>query len=414
MTTAFALLALVLGAVPPAEADLIVKAKVLHLGDGRVLKDAVVVVADGKIAFVGAALPAGTTAKETVEVADAHVTPGFVEGSTHAGLPRGASENEEGSETTPNFRVSRAVDASSEAFDRLLDVGVTTMVVVPGNRNSFGGVGAAMKPREGGLQKKLLRDGVMAQAVATTEAAARNSPPGRGFFSRGGPGLFNRRPTTRLGVVFELRRGLNEGAGAVANPEWKSGFDDATTAGLASIVKGDLPLAFVVGNDTDCLAAVRIAEEFGVKRFYLQDAGEAARCAKVLAAKKVSALIGAATFQEFPTSFSARANLMAGPKVLADAGVRFALSRGSWADGATLRDFAVAAVRGGLDPAKAIAAVTGDAAKILGLSDRVGLLEAGRDADLLVFSGDPLSPSSRLAAVVLDGRVVRRADRSQP
>ena len=75
---------------------------------------------------------------------------------------------------------------------------------------------------------------------------------------------------------------------------------------------------------------------------------------------------------------------------------------------------AVDAVRGGLDPAKAVAAVTGDAAKILGLSDRVGLLEAGRDADLLVFSGDPLSPSSRLAAVVLDGRVVRRADRSQP
>ncbi len=411
MFSTFALLAVLSAGVPQGvpEMDLLIRAKTLYVGDGRVLNDVVIGASGGKIVFVGSSAPAGSAPKETLEFADLHVTPGFVEGSTYAGLPRGASENEEGVETTPEFRISDAVDTSDDAFDRLLDVGVTTAVVVPGKRNVFGGLSAALKPRAGGLKEKLLRNDVSSLAVADRDPTAGNSPPDRGFFSRSGPGLFNRRPSTRMGVVFELRRGLQEGAGRNSGAGWTALYPEPAGLALARAARGEIPFAFIASNSTDALAAIRIAEEFGVKNYYLQDAGEAAFVAGKLASKKIGALIGPASFQAFSTSEGARSALMNAPRVLADAGVTFGLSRGGAQDGSTLRDFAIAAHRGGLKPGRAVAAVTGDPAKITGLADRVGQVAVGLDADLLLFEGDPLAPSSRLAAVVLDGKVVRRA-----
>lgn len=393
----------------PPDADLLVRAKTLYVGDGRVLTDAAVVVANGKIAYVGPASGAGP-AKEEIHVADAVVTPGFVEGSCYAGLPRGAAENEEGRETTPGVRVATAVDPDSEDFERLLDQGVTTLVVCPGTRNVFGGLSVALKPRKGGIAAMTLREDVALQAVANRDPTARNSPPGRGFFRAGAPGLYNRRPTTRMGVVFELRRALQEGAGRAAGGPWSPNYDETDGPALARAVRGDVPVAFVASNETDALAAIRIADEFGVKRYYLQDAGEAARVRAKLAEKKVPVLLGLTTFNEASTSEGDRSGLITSPRLLADAGVPFAVSRGSWAPGTTLRDGASAAARGGLAAGRAIAAVTGAPAKIVGVADRTGTLEVGKDADLLVFAGDPLSPASPLKVVVLDGKIVRRAD----
>lgn len=411
MLSTFALLAVLAAGVPQGapETDLLIRAKTLYVGDGRVLTDVVIGAAGGKIVFVGPAAPAGAAPKETLEFGELYVTPGFVEGSTYAGLPRGASENEEGVETTPEFRISDAVDTADEAFDRLLDVGVTTAVVVPGKRNVFGGLSAALKPRKGGLAEKLLRNDVSSLAVADRDPASGNSPPGRGFFSRSGPGLFNRRPSTRMGVVFELRRGLQEGAGRNSGAPWTALYPEPAGLALARAAKGEVPFAFIASNATDALAAIRIAEEFGVKNYYLQDAGEAVFVAEKLASKKIGALIGPASFQAFSTSEAARSGLMNAPKTLAAKGVTFALSRGGSEDGSTLRDFAIAAHRGGLDAGRAVAAITGAPAKITGLADRVGVVAVGMDADLLLFEGDPLAPSSRLAAVVMDGKVVRRS-----
>ncbi|HYC77830.1 MAG TPA: amidohydrolase family protein [Planctomycetota bacterium] len=388
--------------------DLLVRARTLYVGDGRVLKDAAVVVAGGRIVSVGAA-PAAA-AKETLDVAEACVTPGFVEGSCHAGLPRGGAENEEGSEVTPGIRVLDAVEPGAEEFARLLEQGVTTMIVTPGHRNVIGGLSCALKPRKGGVDAMLLRDEIAQLAALNREPAIRNSPPGGRFFRIGAPGLYNRRPATRLGVVFEVRRALMEGAGRLRSDGWLEQFDDVDGAPLARAVDGGTPIAFVANTETDILAALRIADEFGVKRWYVQDAVEAERVREQLARRKVDVMIGAVSFQAAPATQFDRGGLMGAPRRLADAGVRFAISRGTSRPGATLRDYAIAAARGGLPPGRAVAAVTGDPARIVGVADRVGTVEAGKDADLLVFAGDVLSPAASLACVVLDGRVVYRAE----
>jgi imidazolonepropionase-like amidohydrolase len=411
MLSALAFLA-ALAAVPtqlPPELDVLIRARVLYVGDGTMKSNAAIGVQGGKIAFVADAPPAGTTAKRTLEIAEAYVTPGFVEGTTHAGLPRGGAENEEGAESTPQWRTSEAIDPRSEEFTRLLDAGVTTAVVVPGSRNVFGGLAVAVKPRGGAVKDMILRDEISSFAVADRDPTAGNSPPGRGFFRSAGPNLYNRRPTTRMGVVFELRRGLQEGAGRLAGGAWSPLYPEPAGAAFARAAKGETPFGFSVGNATDCLAAVRIAEEFGVSKYYLQDAVEAAAVAEKLAQKRVPVLIGAVTFQAFPPSEAARASLAAAPAHLAKLGVTFGISRGTAEDGSTLRDYAIAAARGGLEPAAAIAAITGRPAAIVGLADRVGAVAVGKDADLLIFEGDPLKPSSRLAAVLMDGQVVREA-----
>jgi hypothetical protein len=101
--------------------------------------------------------------------------------------------------------------------------------------------------------------------------------------------------------------------------------------------------------------------------------------------------------EERPPSFTAAA--------LWQAGVPAAFAYGGTEPGETLLDFARFAVRSGLAPSRAIPMITLEAAKILGCADRVGSIEAGKDADLVAFDGDPLAPASAVRLVIVDGRV---------
>jgi imidazolonepropionase-like amidohydrolase len=387
------------------EADLLVRVKRLYVGDGTFKDDVAIVIRNGKFESVGP-LKEGVAAKETFDAEGLYATPGFVEGSSFVGLPRGADENEEGSETTPELDVRAGLDLSDPEFALLLDVGVTTVVVVPGYRNVFGGLSAAFKPKPKG-PPRLLRAGVASQAVAHRAPTAGNSPPGRGFFRGGGPDLFNRRPNTRMGVVHELRRGLQEGRGVASTEGWRRLYPKATGDALARAVKGETPFLF---SASDVLAALRIADEFGVSKFYVQDAGEAHLVAAKLAERKVGVLIGPIDARFRAESEEERSGVMTAPKILDAAGATYGISRGTSDDASSLRAFLTYAVRGGLTPEKAAAAVTGRPAAITGLSDATGVVAPGLDADLLLFDGDPTSPSSTLAVVVSDGAVVRRSE----
>jgi imidazolonepropionase-like amidohydrolase len=233
-----------------------------------------------------------------------------------------------------------------------------------------------------------------------------------------------------MGVIYELRRAFQEGCERNAGaPMGRSCFCDADGRMLARVMTGDVPVAFVAGAEQDIATALRIADEFHVTRFYVQGALEAYLAREALARRKVPVLTGPlyhraqvpevgggrrsqAFHRQAP--LTERGGILGGPRLLKEAGVTFGLSQGSHERGSTLLDYARAAALGGLAPGDAIAAISGWPAAIVGMKDRVGVLAAGMDADLNVFSGDPLSPASRLIAVVIDGRIVFREPAPAP
>ena len=417
---------LIAGAVASQDpgAPYTIRAEKLYVGDGTVIAPALVTIEGGRIASVSAA-PSGARSDAAFDVENACVTPGFVEGTSSVGLPRGAGENEEKSEVTPCARVSSVLDASDEGFRRMREAGVTTLIVSPGNRNVVGGMSVAVKPREGTARQLVLQEDLALHAVLGLEPAFRNQSPRNGSQT-----LYARRPNSRMGVVFELRRAFQEGCERNGvGTRGKSCFCDADGKLLGQVMKGEIPLAMVAHAEQDILTALNIADEFGAKNFWLEGAVEAWLQRDLLARRGIPVLIGPVYHSSqlpdgggggrrgggaAPVGLTDKGGILGGPRLLKDAGVKFALSQGTAETGGTLLDYAQGAVRGGLKPGDAIAAISGWPASIVGLGKRVGTVAPGRDADLNVFSGDPLEPTSRLVLVIIDGVVRYRAQGQAP
>lgn len=377
--------------------DFVIRTKRLHLGDGTVLEGATLVVSRGKVlSIVGkdAAVPSAT---ESIVIAEAEVTPGFVEAESRVGMVRGDADNEEGREVTPWVRAVDGIDKASLAFESLLRTGVTTAVVLPGDRNVIGGVSCALKMVPGAAE--VLSEEVAVHAVIGRGPTARNSA-----FRGGEPTMFTRRPTTRMGVIAELRRAFQEAVGR-NQPGWDPLYPEREGLSLARIGRGEVPVAFVCQDAAEILAAVRLCKEAGIPRFRVGGTIESTLVMDDLKAAQIPVLIGP-LFN--PGSGPEKGGAISDARRLDKAGLVFALSRGTDDAGSTLLDIARAAARGGLDPNKALAAITSSPAKVCGLDGRVGTLAVGKDADFCVWSADPMSPTSRLLVAAIGGRIVWR------
>jgi imidazolonepropionase-like amidohydrolase len=168
---------------------------------------------------------------------------------------------------------------------------------------------------------------------------------------------------------------------------------------LRPLLGGSLPAFVHAPAADDVEAALPLFEEFRLNGCLLH-ANEAFEVAPLLRARKLPVVVG-------PLRFSDPERVLANPGRLARAGVKIAFCTDApLADPASLRQSAHLAVKYGLPPAAALRALTLDAAAILGIAGRTGSLAAGKDADLLLLSGDPLDLSSRVEAVVAAGKVV--------
>jgi imidazolonepropionase-like amidohydrolase len=211
-----------------------------------------------------------------------------------------------------------------------------------------------------------------------------------------------------MGTVWEVRRAF---AAAQRHRDQRTeAVDPAAEPALDVLVEvldRKLDVHTTARAEQDIRTALRLADEFGYQTV-LEEVTEAYRCIDVLAASKVSCLVGAP---------SAEAVLGGGardraeprwhtPALLAQAGVRFAIQTGSNLGSKALIHEALFAVRNGLGRDTALQAITAIPAEILGVADRLGSLASGKDADLVVWSGDPFSPTTVPVAVYVSGAEV--------
>jgi imidazolonepropionase-like amidohydrolase len=221
---------------------------------------------------------------------------------------------------------------------------------------------------------------------------------------------------TRAGAVLRLREALQDAIDFDRNrAAWNAAQRRQYARGrldleaLVPVVRGQLPLAINANRASDLLAALRLADEFHLK-LILMGAAEGWMVADRLAARKVPVIVKPLT--DIPT-FDALAATLENPARLSKAGAVLVLSSFDTHNARNIRQEAGNAIAYGLDRDAAMRAVTLEPARVWGVADRIGSLEAGKEADVVVWSGDPFELTTNVEHVFIKGVEVSKETRQK-
>jgi imidazolonepropionase-like amidohydrolase len=212
-------------------------------------------------------------------------------------------------------------------------------------------------------------------------------------------------PSTRMGTAAVIRTALTRAREYLAHPPETTDLD---LEAIALVLRGEIPWRQHVHRADDIATALRIADEFGY-RLVIDHGTEAAPFASELAERGIPVILGPLIVGRSKNELRNRSLRTAG--ILAAAGVTIAIATDHPVVPVQFLPYQAAlAVRDGLDPTVALEALTINPAEILGVADRIGSLEPGKDADLCIWSGDPLDVMQRVEVAFVHGREVYRHD----
>jgi imidazolonepropionase-like amidohydrolase len=364
-----------------------------------------ILIEDGKIVRVGQDLsvPSGYT---VVDAEDFVVMPGLVSPRSYVGIGsnwrRQSHIDETSKPIVPAMEVKHAVEPHAPQFSHARELGVTTALVTPGDRNVIGGRGAVLKTT-----------GIVVDEMVAEDRAVMVMGLGRSSKREG------QMPSTRMGVAALVRETLVKAQEYMekTEAEGEEGSDlkrDLDMEALIPVLRGETPVLVHAERRDDIHTALRIADEFGLK-IILDGATDAYKLVDELKEREISVIVedlfrGTGNIEDL--GFDPRM-----PARLSNAGIRIAFrprlnsgwfTPGSASPGGDLLEIAAFAVRNGMDPDQALRSLTIDAAGIIGMDHRVGSLEPGKDADLLILTGHPFQTRSIPEAVFIDGKLVYR------
>lgn len=364
----------------------------------------------GKIIAIGASVSADGAEERDFGPA-AVITPGLID--ANAEIDMTADRVEEGAEIAPRLRFVDALDPDSDAWSGLRANGVTTAFLTPYGRAVIAGHGVVAKTLPGPDDRWIVDPVGAIKATMGGEPGSGNIVPRFGRPSS----IFYRRPTTRMGAIWEFRKAFSD-ARLYAAARKDGAPENPDLAELAELLDGKGEIRIRARMLNDIRSAIRLAEEFQL-RLVIEEGIEAFRCPEEILAAKAKLIYGPTVFEPagvvFGFGFAGGSirrqetdrNYLGTPARLHAAGLEFALGsaeRAATADGLAFQ--AALAVHHGLPRDVALRACTIVPAKMLGIAKRVGTLEVGKDADLVVWSGEPFAFSVRPLAVMVGGEFV--------
>lgn len=375
---------------------------------GGDIADGCIRIADGKIAEIGkrdevAFHPA--VSERVLEVRDGIIMPGIIEAHCHMGITEekkgmeGDDCNEGVNPITPYLRAIDAINTMDAAFDDAVRAGITAAMIGPGSANVVGGQFALLKTRGRRV------DDLIVKAPAAMKVAFGENPK----VNYSGQG---KSPSTRMAVAGMLRRELTRAAAYAKRKQQaerdKNGFEeDFELECWLPVLSGEIPLKAHVHRVDDIFTAIRIAKEFGL-RMTLDHCSEGHLIAEELAAEGYPAIVGPDLSSRSKIEVQNLAFKTAG--ILNRAGVLTAITTDHPVSLIqSLPLCAGLAVKAGLAPEEAYRAITLYAAQICGAEERLGSLETGKDADIAIFSGNPMEVSTRTLYTIIDGEIVYEA-----
>jgi imidazolonepropionase-like amidohydrolase len=368
---------------------------------GEELENGCILIEDGKIVAIAAHLDA----PESTQIIDAGgrlVTPGCVEAHCHIGLHNqsmrweGADYNESADPITPHMRAIDGFNAMDPALGEAIRGGVTTVCTGPGSANVVGGTFMIAKLYGNRVDK-----------MALVENAAMKCAFGENPKSVYGQN--KKTPKTRMATAALLRELLFKAKDYLAEKEaGKEPKFDIKLEAMLPVMRGEIPLKAHAHRADDIFTSIRIAKEFGVK-LTLDHCTEGALIADELAGEGYPALVGPTMTNK--TKPELRNKSFETPAALYNAGVKICIITDSPV--ITLENLPMCAglaAQAGLPMEAAWQAITINPAEVLGVADRIGSLEPGKDADIVIWTADPMTTvGAESYMTIIEGRIVYQA-----
>ena len=373
---------------------------------GEVLEKGTILIKDGKIAAVGANIEIPADA-EIIDATGKIVTPGIIDAHTHLGIGEegigweGEDYNEMSNPLTPHLRAIDAINPEDEGFRDAVKGGVTTVMTGPGSANVLGGENLVMKTHGRTIDEMILRN-----PCGLKGAFGEN--PKRVYGTRGNPP----NPGTRMGTASLLREALVKAQNYLekvedAQKEGKPVERDLQHESVARLIKKELPLRAHAHRADDILTALRIAKEFDID-ITLEHCTEGHKIADIIATYNVPAMVGPTLTAR--SKYELKDRSLDTPAILHKAGIKVSLITDHPVIPIQFLPMAAGvAVAHGLPEMEALKAITINPAEALGVADRVGSLEVGKDADIAIFDGHPLQSMTKVVKVLINGEIVHCA-----
>jgi imidazolonepropionase-like amidohydrolase len=373
------------GAHPAAAQDLFIQgATVYTMAQQGILEGGDVLIRAGKIVAVGHSL----AAPDGVPVLAGHgryVLPGLIEAHSHIATQDerggGSDRHEQGQRVNTGLRILDSVNPQYKWLHTALEGGVTVLLVTPGSNATFGGQIVVIKtPPKPTVEEMLLKaDGHTKMSMAATMGTG----------------------------TAEMREWFQKGREYLAGwQRWEAGgrtgtepARDLQLEGIAKQLTGEFLTHIHAQTAIEMQYALKMAREFGIK-VNIEHGFDGWKMLDDIRASNVSITFG-------PMIYGFANDALYTPGILAREGVKVALTMDSASDFQKHHlHHAQIAVRYGMDPMDALRSVTVVPAEILGVEDRVGSLEQGKDGDVVILDGDPMSTFTNVLFTIVDGRIV--------
>ena len=363
--------------------------------------DGYVQIADGKIVAVGDMKDCPAPDGEVLDVQGNLVMPGIIEAHCHMGITEekkgmeGDDCNETVDPVTPQLRAIDAINPMDAAFNDALQAGITSAMIGPGSANVVGGQFVFVKTHGRCI------DHMIVKAPAAMKVAFGENPK----VNYSGQ---NKSPATRMAIAAMLREELAKAVAYQKKREKEEGEVDFRYECWLPVLRGEIPLKAHAHRADDILTAVRIAKEFHL-RMTLDHCSEGHLIMEELKEAGFPAIVGPDMASrnkiEVQNMAFKTAGLLSGHGILTAITTDHPVSKIQF-----LPICAGLAVKAGMSPEEGLRSITINAAKICGVEDRVGSLAPGKDADIAVFTGNPMEVFSRTCYTIIEGEVVYQAE----
>jgi len=398
---------------------------------GDVIENGTILVEDGKIKALGqdVVVPDGA---RVIDAKDKYVAPGLVDAQSRLYVIDG--ELNESRAVAPELDILDAVDPFIKGRQEVLAQGVTAVCVAPGNRGLLGGLGAVLKLRGAKTAKEMvLRTNVAVKGAigisrsneSSSLARLENYSSIREALLETQRYMQQKRKYDQELAEYEKKKAEKKEQAKTDDQQADKGDTTSRAAKdkptrpakprtnptyeiLARVLGKEIPLQIEAHRVDDILNALRLADEFDL-RLILDKCTEGYKVADQIARRKVPVIAGpiSTSFLDTP-ALEYRNHDTRNAAILSKKGVKVALGVAG-RDGASSKFIALAAamaVANGMDRHAALRAITLTPAEIFGVADRIGSLEVGKDADVVIFNRHPLDAFSQVEMVLIEGKIV--------
>lgn len=374
------------------------------MAEDEIIKNGVILIDNGKICNLGSniAIP------ENIEIIDGKngfLMPGIIDAHCHIGMWEdglgfeGSDGNETTDPVTPHLRAIDAINPVDKCFQEALEAGITTVATGPGSANVIGGTFATMK-----TYGKTIDDMVINECTAMKSAFREN--PKRVYSGK------KVTPSTRMATAAILRENLIKAKNYVEKQEaFKNGnakapdFDMKLEA-LAKVIRKEIPLKSHAHRADDILTAIRIAKEFDLD-LSLEHCTEGHLITESLKDEHIKSIIIGPSLSD-RSKVELKNLTFKTPMILNKAGIKVSIMTDHPVIPLQYISLCAAlAAREGMDEEEALRSITINPARAINADHRVGSIEVGKDADIIIYNGHPFDLRNTVKLVMIDGKVVK-------